>query len=183
MEESMSVAPKRVKEKIAGNDKPRSGVRRARGDAVFGSGTGSKPKAPDTIYGRMSRLLGETLATEADVVKIVNTGLPSTALTRLIDEGYAVELRMIGAETTMRRRIQEKQTLTVEESERLVRIARVTSLAEDLFGTKSAAIAWLNTRSNYVSNEETISPLELATTDPGARMVEAMIARTAHGIF
>lgn len=179
----MSTAARQVKEKIAKKDKALSGVRRARGEVAFAQTTGLRPKAPDTIYGRMGRLLGATLATEADVVKVVNAGLPSAALTRLIDEGYAVELRMIGSETTMRRRIQEKQTLTVEESERLVRIARVTSMAEELFGNKSAAVAWLNAPSNYVSSDETISPLELATTDPGARMVEAMIARTAHGIF
>lgn len=144
-----------------------------------------KIKAPIevvTIFGRMGRLLGERIESEFDVVRIVGKGLPSSALVRLIEE-INVDVRLIGSETTVRRRIQEKQHFTVDESERLVRLARVTSMAEELFGGTKAATAWLSTRSDYLPGSGPISPLELSATDSGARVVESLMQKTAHGIF
>ena len=135
-----------------------------------------------TIYGRMGRLLGEQIESEMDVVKIVNLGLPASALDLLVAE-IGVDIRLIGSETTVRRRIQEKQHFTVDESERLVRLARITSMAEELFGGTQAASAWLSRRSDYLPGSEPISPLELSATDSGARVVESMMLQTAHGIF
>ncbi|HUR39779.1 MAG TPA: hypothetical protein VM240_01280 [Verrucomicrobiae bacterium] len=135
-----------------------------------------------TLYTRMGRLLGERIESERDLVRIVGVGLPSTALDRLIDE-IDIDVRLIGPETTVRRRMQNKQQFTVDESERLVRLARITSMAEELFGDTQAAAAWLRAQTNYLPDSEPISPLELSQTDSGARLVEGLMLQTAHGIF
>ena len=142
----------------------------------------SSPAEALTIYQRMGRLLGKQIKSELDVVKIVNLGLPSSALDLLIAE-IGVDIRLIGSETTVRRRMQEKQHFTVDESERLVRLARITAMAEALFGGTQAATAWLSRRSDYLPGSEPVSPLELSATDSGARVVESMMLQTAHGIF
>lgn len=135
-----------------------------------------------SVYSRMSLYLDSQIDSEVDVVKLVNLGLPASAFKRL-DELISIDFRLVGPETTIRRRLQEKQNFTVDESERLVRLARIASKAEALFGNSSAAKAWLATRADYLSDATPISPLELATTDSGARLVESLMLRTAHGIF
>lgn len=140
------------------------------------------PIETGTVYSRMGRLLGEQIESEVDVLRIVNIGLPSSALDRLMAE-IDVDIRLVGSETTVRRRIQEKQNFTVDESERLVRLARITSMAEELFGGTRAATAWLSARSDYLPDSAPVSPLELAATDAGARVVESMLLQTAHGVF
>lgn|GEM_PF-3211552 len=134
------------------------------------------------VYGQMSFYLDSQIDSEVDVVKLVNLGLPASAFKRL-HEMIPIDFRLIGPETTIRRRLQEKQSFTVDESERLVRLARIAAKAEALFGDSSAAKAWLSTRADYLSDANPISPLELATTDSGARLVESLMLRTAHGIF
>jgi len=132
-----------------------------------------------SVYGRMSTLLGQKITSEFDLLRVVKAGLPSSAAAR----NLVVNLGLIGPATTVRRRIQEQKPFTTDESERLVRFARITSMAEELFGQSEAAHTWLSSPSSYLPGSDPISPIELSTTDSGARVVEAMILQTAHGIF
>jgi len=183
----MASNPKVIKRKVARRVKsstriavqagpPKAAARGAQAD------TRSRNTQATTIFARMGRWLGERIESEADLVRIVGAGLPSSALNRLIDE-IDLDIRLIGPETTVRRRLLEKQHFTSAESERLVRLARITSMAEALLGDTATAAAWLSTRSNFVPGAEPVSPLSLATTDSGARMIEALMLRTAHGVF
>jgi putative toxin-antitoxin system antitoxin component (TIGR02293 family) len=135
-----------------------------------------------SAYRRIGELLKTKMESEVDVLNAVKAGLPAATFGHLVDN-LDIDARLMGAETTLRRRVQEKQNFTVDESERLVRWARVAAMAETLFGDMSAAKAWLSTRSDYIPGSAPISPIELAATDSGARMVESMMLRTAHGIF
>jgi putative toxin-antitoxin system antitoxin component (TIGR02293 family) len=137
---------------------------------------------PRSTHERMGKLLGNAIASEQDLVKMVNKGLPASALRRM-SETMDLDLSLVGPETTMRRRLQEKQKLTTDESERLVRIARITALAQALFEDPIAANRWLSTPASFLTDSESISPLQLATTDSGARVVESLMLQTAHGIF
>jgi putative toxin-antitoxin system antitoxin component (TIGR02293 family) len=65
----------------------------------------------------------------------------------------------------MARRKQSKGRLTPGESERLVRLARVVSRAEDILGSGDGARAWLE-RPNADLGGKT--PLSLLDTDVGA---------------
>jgi putative toxin-antitoxin system antitoxin component (TIGR02293 family) len=70
--------------------------------------------------------------------------------------------------------------LDPDESDRLVRLARVFAQALGLFeGNEEVARRWLATPLAALGNEP---PLRAATTDPGAREVEALIGRLEHGI-
>jgi uncharacterized protein (DUF2384 family) len=52
-----------------------------------------------------------------------------------------------------------------------------------LFGDDKAAQEWLNTPEDYLKNQRPITPLTLAASDAGARLIEAHLLRTAHGVF
>ncbi|MBA3319396.1 MAG: DUF2384 domain-containing protein [Gemmatimonadales bacterium] len=70
--------------------------------------------------------------------------------------------------------------LEPDESDRLVRAARVFGRALELFeGDPHAARHWLSSKQPLLGN---LVPLELAATDVGALEVEHLIGRLEHGI-
>jgi putative toxin-antitoxin system antitoxin component (TIGR02293 family) len=98
-----------------------------------------------------------------------NTGLPSAVISRLIQ---------IPARTLTRRKSEGK--LAPEESDRLVRAARVFGRAMELFeGDGGAAASWLSAPQPALGG---MVPLELAGTEVGATEVEGLIGRLEHGI-
>ena len=70
-------------------------------------------------------------------------------------------------------------TLTAEQSDRLLRVARVLAAAEETFGNRDNAAAWLRRPTQVLAGE---SPIDLLDTDEGAREVETLLGRIGHGI-
>lgn len=71
--------------------------------------------------------------------------------------------------------------LSMEESERVVRLAGLYEKAADLFGGDVAgARQWMSQPKKALGGE---SPLEYAGTEIGAREVENLIGRLEHGVF
>jgi putative toxin-antitoxin system antitoxin component (TIGR02293 family) len=98
-----------------------------------------------------------------------NTALPARVL---------AELAEIPLRTLARRR--EEGRLDPDESDRLLRVARVFGRALELFeGDATAARRWLSTPQPALGG---MIPLELAKTDVGAREVEQLVGRLEHGI-
>jgi putative toxin-antitoxin system antitoxin component (TIGR02293 family) len=98
-----------------------------------------------------------------------NTALPARTL---------AELAEIPARTLARRR--EEGRLDPDESDRLLRVARVFGRALELFeGDPTAARRWLSAPQPALGG---MIPLELAKTDVGAREVEQLVGRLEHGI-
>lgn len=137
---------------------------------------------PATIYSRMGEILSIAVHSEADVVQAVTKGIDLKPLiVRMKDLG--VDIHLIAPESTIRRRLQDNQRLNTDESERAVRLARVKAHAVELFGDEESAQAWLTTPAPYLEGSESISPYALSVTDAGARLVESLMLKTAHGIF
>ena len=133
-------------------------------------------------YLRMGELVGEKIESESDVLALVRKGLPARSVLGFPDR-RVLDLKLIAPESTLRRRVENRQSLTVDESERMMRLARITSLAEGLFGDEARAKAWLSKSEQFVPGDARVSPLELATTESGARIVEAIILRVEHGML
>jgi putative toxin-antitoxin system antitoxin component (TIGR02293 family) len=80
---------------------------------------------------------------------------------------------------TLARR-KEAKRLEPDESDRLLRLARIVGLALQLFeGGLDEARAWLFAPHTALDNR---SPIEFAGTEVGAREVENLIGRLEHGI-
>ena len=73
-----------------------------------------------------------------------------------------------------------KSLLPAVAGDRLYRSARLFSLALDVFEDNAAATEWLKSPQRALGNA---IPLELATTDIGARDVEALLGRIEHGVY
>jgi len=134
-----------------------------------------------TLPQRVGNFMGIRLNTEADIVTVVAKGLPTSAYRRL-KAHVALEPTLIASETTMRRRLQTKGgKFTRDESEKLMRVARVFALAVEVFGDEGRARRWFEQPSDYISVEKPVSPLKLCETEPGGRLVEEHLRRAQYG--
>jgi putative toxin-antitoxin system antitoxin component (TIGR02293 family) len=84
------------------------------------------------------------------------------------------------APRTLTRRKQQG-SFAPDESDRILRAARVLGRAIELFdGDREAAVDWLKTPQRALAG---IAPLDIARTEVGAREVENLIGRIEHGVF
>ena len=81
------------------------------------------------------------------------------------------------SQRTVKRRLGEGR-FRPDESERLVRVARLTERAKEVFEDLEAAREWLKSPQFALGGE---IPLEYADTEPGAQIVEDLLGRIAHG--
>jgi len=81
------------------------------------------------------------------------------------------------SQRTVKRRIAEGRFHS-DESERLVRVARLAERAKDAFEDWESAREWLKSPQFALGGE---IPLQYADTEPGAQIVEDLLGRIEHG--
>lgn len=124
---------------------------------------------------------GSTLRTGLDLVREIRNGLPAESVETFVRAGRLsnVEVdRIVLPRKTLAHR-KEIGKLTADQSDRLMRVARVIAFAEDTFGDEKKAHAWLRRPTSVLDGS---APLDLLDTEEGAREVETVLARIAHGI-
>lgn len=109
------------------------------------------------------------------LVQAVRAGLPFEAFKRLWDflgvpQRELSEVLSVSDRTLARRR--KTGQLTPEESDRLVRLARLAELALVVFEEEQSARRWMTRPKARLGGE---SPLKRADTEAGAREVEDML--------
>lgn len=133
--------------------------------------------------GEWTPLVGLALGGPVELHARLEQGLPYDALERLravldVPVARVAELVRIPLRTLARRK--DAGRLQPEESDRLLRLARIVALALGLFeGEVPPTRAWLLGPHMALGHR---TPLDLATTDVGAREVERVIGRLEHGI-
>jgi putative toxin-antitoxin system antitoxin component (TIGR02293 family) len=127
------------------------------------------------------RLLGVTVRSEADLIPVIERGLPLASLSALTKGALTDEEvdRLIVRRRTLSHRRAKNQPLSRIESERAVRVASITSLAEDTFGDKEKADVWLRRPTTALGGER---PIDLIDNEVGGRLVEQLLNRIAYGI-
>ncbi|MDE0705643.1 MAG: DUF2384 domain-containing protein [Rhodospirillaceae bacterium] len=80
--------------------------------------------------------------------------------------------------TLMRRK--RSGRFTSGESDRLARVLDILKLAEETFGEPAKAQRWLRTPNGASGGHR---PLDLCSTGEGARLVETVLGRLAHGVY
>jgi len=130
------------------------------------------------------RTLKRRVDSDSELRMITREGLPVDAFT-LLARDLSVErktlARVVGiSERTLSRRIAKDERLSAEESDRMVRLARVVAMATDTFGTIKKASLWLQTPNRVLGGE---TPLSLLDTDSGVRSVETVLGRIEWGLY
>jgi putative toxin-antitoxin system antitoxin component (TIGR02293 family) len=118
----------------------------------------------------------------AELDDMVSKGLPKGALKASVEracvttEGRKQLLYRIIPEATYKRR---RTTLSVEESGRTERLARIFATAEYVWQSEADAQAFLNTAHPMLNGR---TPLDVSMTELGARRVEELLWRLFYGI-
>ena len=138
-------------------------------------------REPAMFYRRIEVKLGVTpLRSDRDLARLVDQRLPLTSVESLSSHGMTDEeiYSFIVPRRTLVHRKTRRESLTHDESDRAVRIARITSLAEEVFGDDAKAGRWLR---KAKARFEGRSPLEMLRTEAGARLVEEMLLQLDYG--
>jgi putative toxin-antitoxin system antitoxin component (TIGR02293 family) len=116
-----------------------------------------------------------------DVVQLVRRGLPVETVQFVLDSGRlsSAEIDRVVLPRKALAHRRKLGTLTPEQSDRLVRVARVLAAAEETFGDRQKAALWLRRPTTALAGEK---PLERMDTDEGAREVEHLLGRIGYGL-
>ena len=137
----------------------------------------------DMVFRKLGgrEVFGKEASSEADLAHLVRHRLSLKVLAFLSERGGFSDQeisRFVIPERTQRHRMANQQPLTVEESDRAVRLARIQSMAEDVFADVEKANRWLREKLGILDGT---APLEVAQTETGARVVERILAKIDWG--
>jgi putative toxin-antitoxin system antitoxin component (TIGR02293 family) len=120
------------------------------------------------------------IRSQADLARAVRNRLPLSALKGLTLAGLSDQEieKFVIPQRTRRHRADKQQPLTVDESDRAVRLMRIQTLAEATFGGQEKANRWLRHPLAELRGE---TPLDLSQTEAGARVVETILGKIAWG--
>lgn len=148
------------------------------------------PKLRDTgeesVFRRAGWLLGLSapIQSEVDLLERLEKGLSVNAVRSLRKRlGLSDEeiYRLVAPRRTLSRREVEGQPLTLEEADRVVRIARVAARAQQVFGARPEyAQEWLRTAQRSLGDRP---PMQLLGRESGARAVEELLLALEHGFL
>lgn len=125
-------------------------------------------------------VLGVAVQSQADLASVVVARLPLRALDGLVEAGISQSEidALVIPPRTLRHRAQKGQPLTIEESDRAVRLLRLQTLAEETFGDPEKARRWLRRPLKELGDAQ---PLDFSQTEAGARVVETILGKIAWG--
>ena len=124
--------------------------------------------------------LGVEVASEADLARVVGRGIRLPVLGHIQKAGFSkqeIERFIIPARTWRHRKV-KREPLSIEESDRVVRLTRIQALAEDVFQDVDKANRWLREQLGILDGK---CPLEVARTEAGARLIEQLLAKLDWG--
>ena len=131
---------------------------------------------------RVQKILGlHRLRSDQDLVRLVENGLAIATLEGLRRSGLTDEevYELIVPRRTLTHRRARHEALSQEESDRVVRLARIAALSEQVFGERGRAWRWLRKPQRQFRSR---SPFHLLSTETGARLVEEQLYRIDEGI-
>lgn len=128
-------------------------------------------------------ITGFDIKSELDIVDAIKSGLDTKVIDYVIEEHdltrEEVEVLII-PRSTLALRKKHHEPLTLEESEHVIRIARILAQAKDTFANMDKAAIWLRKPNRALKGR---IPLALLDTEEGARIVENTLGQIAYGLF
>lgn len=130
---------------------------------------------------------------QAEVLAMVERRFEPSIIDRLLGLGFEraeVHSVVLPARTLQHRR-SRKELLTLEESDRVIRLLRVLRATEAVYESRERALDWLRRPNprldpalrNVLFAKGGRTPLSLLTTEIGARMVEELLIQIDEGIY
>ncbi len=130
----------------------------------------------------MQRLLAQSKEpTPLMLAGLVHNGLQISVLDQLLSIGLTQqELALVAPPRTLAHRRAKKQTLTSDESDKVVRIGRVIAAAERVFADPARARLWLRASLKRFDGN---TPMQMLSSEAGGRIVEELLIQIDEGYF
>jgi putative toxin-antitoxin system antitoxin component (TIGR02293 family) len=130
------------------------------------------------------KVLRRKVGADSDLRAMTRAGLPAgtlAALAKELDVDKKVLATLVGvSERTLSRRLASGARLSMKESDRTMRVARVLAKTKDTFGNPVKAVHWLKTPNRVMEGQ---TPLSLLDTDAGVNWVETILGRIDYGLY
>jgi putative toxin-antitoxin system antitoxin component (TIGR02293 family) len=138
-------------------------------------------RSPAHAYDHGEALLVEAIPTKEPPRAAAMRATPA-ALRSLEARGYSQDeiFALVVPKRTFARRQKRRELLTVEETDKAIRLARVAELAEHVFADRTKAHRWLRKPKGALDRA---TPLTYLASEAGARLVEEMLYRIDSGII
>jgi len=118
----------------------------------------------------------------ASAAERIRAGLPGASL-RTLQEWLGLSAAALGEVLSIPPRTMARRAgaarLPRDESERVYRLGRLAAIAADVLGDPQRASHWFR-EPNFALGDRT--PLDMASTEPGAQLVERTLRHIEHGI-
>ncbi|MGH7888452.1 MAG: type II RES/Xre toxin-antitoxin system antitoxin [Candidatus Binatia bacterium] len=129
------------------------------------------------------KVLKRRITNLEDLRTTVKEGLPYASFEALsarlgLARDEAANALHLPHRTIARRKKQRK--LHADESDRVLRLARIGAQAAETFGSEAKAAEWLRRPNRALGN---VAPLELLDTDIGIHQIEEILGRIEHGLI
>lgn len=130
---------------------------------------------------RVGGMIEGSLNNALDEVRLTQQGIAPSAVDSLAQSLLTVsELNWVIARRTLSHRKSKGERLTPEETGRWLRAAKITALAEEVFGNPEKASLWLHKPRKAFNSQ---NALTLMQTEAGARLVEDTLNQLDAGYF
>jgi putative toxin-antitoxin system antitoxin component (TIGR02293 family) len=126
-------------------------------------------------------ILGVEVKSDRDLEKIILNGLPTDAIAKIVDliyPGQTDKYYQLVPRSTLVRRQKEGSPLSVEESQKAERVARIFSFAVEVWGNEEKAKEFMK-KSHPMLDDRT--PFEASLSELGSRQVEQILGRLMLG--
>jgi putative toxin-antitoxin system antitoxin component (TIGR02293 family) len=126
--------------------------------------------------------IGVKPMSDLDLANLTEKGLPLATIDRLKKHGltFTEISEVVISPRTLKHRKSRKESLSNVETERVVRVARLVELAEQVFGSREKALLWLRSSDDRLDNR---SPMQMLKNEPGGRLVENMLWQIDEGVY
>ena len=150
--------------------------------AIADSSRRSKLKDDLGVASVMQRLLAQSKEpTPMVLAALVKHGLQIGVLDQLLSIGLTPqELALVAPPRTLAHRRANKQALTSDESDKVIRIGRAIAAAQRVFADSERASAWLRTSLKRFDGE---TPMQMLSSKAGGRIVEELLIQIDEGYF
>ncbi|MBV8864202.1 MAG: DUF2384 domain-containing protein [Acidobacteriaceae bacterium] len=139
-------------------------------------------QVPMSTYLDLIRYLGISAQSELDLAGIVEQGLPLDSISHLKEQGltFSEVSAVVISPRTLKHRKARRERLSHEETDRVIRVARIVSLADQIFRSREKALAWLRAPDDRLNGR---TPFSLLYTESGGRAVEKMLWQIEEGVY
>jgi putative toxin-antitoxin system antitoxin component (TIGR02293 family) len=127
-------------------------------------------------------LIGVKPMSDLDLADLTEKGLPLTTIDRLKKRGLTfTEISdVVISPRTLKHRKSRNESLSNTETERVVRVARIVEMAEQVFGSRDKAWLWLRSADDRLKEK---TPMQMLVNEPGGRLIENMLWQIDEGIY